>query len=62
MLLLLPSHDAALADTDAEGLFKLQTAELKHGRLAMLGMLGIAIQAGLTDTTSPLENLANLGK
>jgi len=51
-----------LADNDAEAVFKLKTAELKHGRLAMAGMLGIAIQAGLTDTTSPLENIANLGK
>ena len=49
-------------NTDADGLFKLQTAELKHGRLAMIGFLGIAIQALQTNTTSPLENLANLGK
>jgi len=49
-------------DGEEDAVFKLKTAELKHGRLAMVGMLGIAIQAGVTDTTSPLENLANLGK
>jgi len=31
--------------TSAEALFKLKTAELKHGRIAMIGMLGIASQA-----------------
>lgn len=32
-------------NTSEEALFKLKTAELKHGRLAMIGMLGIASQA-----------------
>jgi len=32
--------------TSEEGVFKLRTAELKHGRLAMIGMLGIGAQAG----------------
>mmetsp|Transcript_40012 Transcript_40012/g.99006 ORF Transcript_40012/g.99006 Transcript_40012/m.99006 type:complete len:132 (+) Transcript_40012:466-861(+) len=49
-------------DKEPEAVFKLKTAELKHGRLAMVGMLGIAVQAVRTGTTSPLENLANLGK
>ena len=31
--------------TSEEALFKLKTAELKHGRIAMIGMLGIASQA-----------------
>ena len=31
--------------TSPEALFKLKTAELKHGRLAMVGMLGVAAQA-----------------
>lgn len=51
-----------LASVEDDKVFKLKTAELKHGRLAMVGMLGIAIQALRTDTTSPLENLVNLGK
>lgn len=33
------------ANTSPEALFKLKTAELKHGRLAMIGMLGVASQA-----------------
>lgn len=32
-------------NTSPEALFKLKTAELKHGRIAMIGMLGIASQA-----------------
>jgi len=44
------------ASADAEALFKLQTAELKHGRLAMIGMLGIASQAA-KNGLSPLEAL-----
>lgn len=43
-----------------EALFKLQTAELKHGRLAMIGMLGISIQA-LKNGLSPLEAINALG-
>jgi light-harvesting complex II chlorophyll a/b binding protein 4 len=43
-----------------EAVFKLQTAELKHGRLAMIGMLGISAQA-LKNGLGPLEALQTLG-
>lgn len=48
-------------DTDAEALFKLKTAELKHGRLAMVGMLGISIQA-VKNGEGALEALQSVGK
>jgi len=48
------------SSADAEALFKLKTAELKHGRLAMIGMLGISIQA-LKNGLSPLEAINSLG-
>jgi light-harvesting complex II chlorophyll a/b binding protein 4 len=35
-----------LANADAEEAFRLKTAELKHGRLAMVGMVIISIEAG----------------
>mmetsp|Transcript_318 Transcript_318/g.1466 ORF Transcript_318/g.1466 Transcript_318/m.1466 type:complete len:278 (+) Transcript_318:1180-2013(+) len=45
---------------DDAAVFKLQTAELKHGRLAMVGMLGISAQA-LKNGLGPLEALQTLG-
>ena len=46
--------------TSEEALFKLKTAELKHGRLAMVGMLGIAVQA-TKNGEGALEALRSLG-
>jgi light-harvesting complex II chlorophyll a/b binding protein 4 len=40
--------------------FALRTAEIKHGRLAMVAVFGFATQAGFTGSTSLLENLALL--
>lgn len=37
-----------LASGDEEKVFKLKTAEIKHGRLAMVAFLGFAVQAGAT--------------
>lgn len=49
------------ADTTSdEALFKLKTAELKHGRLAMVGMLGIAVQA-TKNGEGALEALRSVG-
>jgi light-harvesting complex II chlorophyll a/b binding protein 4 len=49
------------ADTTSdEALFKLKTAELKHGRLAMVGMLGIAVQA-TKNGEGALEALRSIG-
>ena len=47
--------------TSDEALFKLKTAELKHGRLAMVGMLGIAVQA-TKNGEGALEALNSIGK
>tara|TARA_B110000977_G_scaffold169114_1_gene218819 strand:- start:29355 stop:29933 length:579 start_codon:yes stop_codon:yes gene_type:complete len=47
--------------TSPEALFKLKTAELKHGRLAMVGMLGIAVQA-TKNGEGALEALQSIGK
>lgn len=46
--------------TSPEALFKLKTAELKHGRLAMVGMLGIAVQA-TKNGEGALEALRSIG-
>ena len=46
--------------TSPEALFKLKTAELKHGRLAMVGMLGIAVQA-TKNGEGALEALRSVG-
>jgi len=48
-----------LAD-DPERAVQLKTAEIKHSRLAMIAFLGFSVQAGFTDSTSPLENLSFL--
>ena len=40
--------------------FRLKEAEIKHGRLAMVALLGFAVQAGFTGSTSPLSNLGFL--
>ena len=48
-------------NTSPEAVFKLKTAELKHGRLAMVGMLGISIQA-LKNGEGALEALQSVGK
>merc|ERR1711966_479154 len=45
-----------LAD-DPERAVQLKTAEIKHSRLAMVAFFGFAVQAGFTDSTSPLDNL-----
>lgn len=45
-----------LAD-DPDRAVQLKTAEIKHSRLAMVAFLGFAVQAGFTDSTSPLDNL-----
>ena len=45
---------------DDAAVFKLQTAELKHGRLAMVGMLGIAVQA-TKNGEGALEALRSVG-
>ena len=42
--------------------FRLKTAEIKHGRLAMVAMAGFAHQAFTSASTSPFENLASVGK
>jgi len=47
---------AGLAD-DPDRAVQLKTAEIKHSRLAMVAFLGFAVQAGFTDSTSPLDNL-----
>jgi light-harvesting complex II chlorophyll a/b binding protein 4 len=50
-----------LASKDAEETFRLKTAELKHGRLAMVAMFGVAQQA-LNNGEGALEALTSLGK
>jgi light-harvesting complex II chlorophyll a/b binding protein 4 len=50
-----------LASKDAEETFRLKTAELKHGRLAMVAMFGVAQQA-LNNGDGALEALTSLGK
>jgi light-harvesting complex II chlorophyll a/b binding protein 4 len=45
---------------EPERAVQLKTAEIKHCRLAMIAFLGFAVQAGFTDSTSPLENLSFL--
>jgi light-harvesting complex II chlorophyll a/b binding protein 4 len=45
-----------LAD-EPDRAIQLKTAEIKHSRLAMVAFLGFAVQAGFTDSTSPLDNL-----
>lgn len=45
---------------DPDRAVQLKTAEIKHARLAMIAFLGFAVQAGFTDTTSPLQNLSFL--
>jgi hypothetical protein len=47
---------AGLAD-DPDRAVQLKTAEIKHSRLAMVAFFGFAVQAGFTDSTSPLDNL-----
>ena len=47
---------AGLAD-EPDRAIQLKTAEIKHSRLAMVAFLGFAVQAGFTDSTSPLDNL-----
>ena len=48
------------ANGDAEAVFKLKTAELKHGRLAMVGMLGVASQAA-KNGLGALDALGSVG-
>jgi light-harvesting complex II chlorophyll a/b binding protein 4 len=36
------------SEEDPERAFRLKTAEIKHGRLAMVAFLGFGIQAGVT--------------
>jgi len=45
---------------DPDRALQLKTAEIKHARLAMVAFFGFAVQAGFTDSTSPLENLSFL--
>ena len=49
-----------LASEPGEQTFRLRTAEIKHSRLAMMAMLGYAVQAGGTRTRPLLDNLSGL--
>jgi len=49
------------ADKNAEEVFRLKTAELKHGRLAMVAMFGVAQQA-LNNGEGALDALRMVGK
>jgi len=42
---------------DPDRAIQLKTAEIKHSRLAMIAFLGFSVQAGFTDSSSPLDNL-----
>ena len=52
--------DPPATNGDAEAVFKLKTAELKHGRLAMVGMLGVASQAA-KNGLGALDALGSVG-
>jgi len=46
--------------TEPDQAFRLKEAEIKHSRLAMVAMLGFAVQAGFSGSTSPISNLGFL--
>jgi len=47
-----------LTGESAERTFELKTAEIKHGRLAMVAFFGFSYQALFTDSNSPVADLA----
>ena len=57
-----PFDPLNLASGDAETTFRLKTAEVKHGRLAMVAVAGFAHQAFTSASASPFENLASIGQ
>ena len=42
---------------EPEKAFELKTAEIKHGRLAMVAFFGFGVQALYTDSVSPINDL-----
>ncbi|KAK9804943.1 hypothetical protein WJX73_001452 [Symbiochloris irregularis] len=55
-----PFDPLGLTTGDSERTFKLQTAEIKHGRLAMIAFLGYSVQAAVTGEGA-LGSLAKFG-
>jgi light-harvesting complex II chlorophyll a/b binding protein 4 len=45
-------------DADPEKVYNLKTAEIKHGRLAMIAFLGFSVQAGVNDGAGALGSAA----
>jgi light-harvesting complex II chlorophyll a/b binding protein 4 len=56
-----PFDPLGLASGDAEKAFNLKTAEIKHGRLAMVAFLGFGVQA-LTTGLGVLGSLAKFAE
>lgn len=55
-----PFDPLNLASEDEERAFRLKTAEIKHGRLAMVAFLGLGVQA-LATGEGALGSLAKFG-